>query len=161
MNRRQIALKLVLDELGMDPSMESFDERLILQKTIYLVQNMGIPLGYHFSWYIRGPYSRDLTADAFANLGAGIPEGWLLSDIQRSKLAEAKAILESVTAGKSQPRELEKLASVLFVVRTGQESPHNIDGITARMTAAGKDFSRGEVDDAVRVLREQRLIPQT
>jgi len=55
MNRRQIALKLVLDSLGIQLSMSSFDERLALQKTIYLAQQMGVPLGYQFSWYLRGP----------------------------------------------------------------------------------------------------------
>jgi uncharacterized protein YwgA len=34
----------------------SFDERLIFQKTVYLLQSFGIYLGFSFSWYIRGPY---------------------------------------------------------------------------------------------------------
>lgn len=158
MNRRQIALKLVLNELGMDQSMTSFDDRLVIQKAIYLLQQMGIHLGYPYSWYLRGPYSRDLTADAFANVAAELPEGWVLDGEQKEKLARAKQFLSKVTAGSSKPRELEKLASVLFLIKTHQAPADNSDSITARMTAAGKDFSRGEVDDAVRVLREHRLI---
>ncbi len=158
MNRSQIALKLVLSELGMDPSMESFDDRLILQKTVYLIQQMGIPLGYHFSWYLRGPYSRDLTADAFANLGSDAPEGWILDEAVESKIAEAKPFLANAASEGNQARELEKLASVLFVINTGQALPHDGESITARMKAAGKDFSRSEVDDAIGVLRERNLI---
>ena len=158
MNRRQIALKLVLDELGMDQSMSSFDDRLALQKTVYLIQQMGMHLGYPFSWYLRGPYSRDLTADAFSNVGAELPEGWVLDGEQKAKLARAKQVLSKVAAGPSRSRELEKLASVLFLVNTHQAPAGNSESITARMSAAGKDFSRGEVDDAVRVLREHRLI---
>ncbi len=43
----------------------SFADRLIFQKTIYLLQSFGIYLGYHFSWYIHGPYSTTLAKDGF------------------------------------------------------------------------------------------------
>lgn len=42
-----------------------FNERLILQKTIYLMQSFNLFIGYHFNWYLRGPYSPVLTKDAF------------------------------------------------------------------------------------------------
>jgi len=45
--------------------MDTFDGRLILQKTVYLMQAYGLPLGYNFSWYIYGPYSPDLTKDGY------------------------------------------------------------------------------------------------
>ena len=49
-----------------DFSMNTFDERLRLQKLIYLLQTFGIYLGYDFSWYIRGPYCSTLAANGFA-----------------------------------------------------------------------------------------------
>lgn len=159
MNRRQIGLKLVLNELGMTPSVDTFDDRLILQKTVYLVQQLGIPLGYYFSWYIRGPYSRDLTADAFADLGTDMPDGWFLDDPLKTTLAGAKPFLDSVRSQPDAARELEKLASVLFVVKTRQALPDDTDSITQRMTAAGKDFSQEEVKDAVRILRTKNFLP--
>jgi uncharacterized protein YwgA len=42
-------------------SMATFKDRLIFQKTVYLIQAFGISLGYKFSWYVHGPYSPDLT----------------------------------------------------------------------------------------------------
>jgi len=48
-----------------DFSIETFEDRLILQKRIYLIQAFGLYLGYNFSWYIHGPYSPDLTRDAY------------------------------------------------------------------------------------------------
>ena len=45
--------------------MKTFSNRLKLQKIIYLVQANGIHLGYSFSWYLHGPYSADLTKDAY------------------------------------------------------------------------------------------------
>lgn len=160
MNRRQIALKLVLDELGMAPSLSTFDDRLILQKTVYLIQQLGVSLGYSYSWYIRGPYSRDLTADAFGELGGSLPDGWFLETHQKAMLAAAKPFIDSTRSRPDAARELEKLASVLFVIKTRQARPDDTDSITSRMTIAGKDFSKDEVEDAVRVLRIQRFLPQ-
>ena len=46
-------------------SMDTFDDRLRLQKFIYLLQAHDIYLGYDFSWYLRGPYCSSLTTDGF------------------------------------------------------------------------------------------------
>lgn len=47
-------------------SMENFDDRLRLQKLIYIVQAYGVYLGYDFSWYIRGPYCSILSGAGYA-----------------------------------------------------------------------------------------------
>lgn len=44
---------------------DTTEERLKLQKTIYLLQSYGLNLGYGFSWYKYGPYSQDLVQDAY------------------------------------------------------------------------------------------------
>jgi len=45
--------------------MNTFSNRLRLQKIIYLMQADGFSFGYNFSYYLRGPYSTDLTSDGF------------------------------------------------------------------------------------------------
>ncbi len=52
--------------------MSTFQGRLILQKTVYLLQAFGISLGYRYSWYLFGPYSAELARDGF-ELAAGVP----------------------------------------------------------------------------------------
>lgn len=47
------------------PGMSTFRGRLILQKTVYLMQSMGIFLGYRFNWYVYGPYSPELPRHGF------------------------------------------------------------------------------------------------
>lgn len=42
-----------------------FNARMILQKTVYLLQSFGLYLGYPYSWYLRGPYSPNLAKDAY------------------------------------------------------------------------------------------------
>jgi uncharacterized protein YwgA len=66
MEAKLIALKLVLDDLGIDSGIETVDDRKRVQKTIYLEQLCAIDLGYRFSWYLMGPYCPDLTQDYFA-----------------------------------------------------------------------------------------------
>jgi hypothetical protein len=67
MTPARAGLKLILEKAGIsDINLETFSQRFNIQKRIFLIQVMGCDLGYRFGWYIRGPYCRDLTADAFA-----------------------------------------------------------------------------------------------
>ncbi len=45
-------------------SMEKFDDKLEVQKIVFLAQESGIDLGYSFEWYIRGPYCKQVSKDA-------------------------------------------------------------------------------------------------
>jgi uncharacterized protein YwgA len=48
-----------------DFNMISFDNRLKVQKFVYLLQEWGLNLGYRFSLYLRGPYCTEVAKDAF------------------------------------------------------------------------------------------------
>ena len=52
-------------ELGFEFTLSRFDDRLIAQKLVCLLEIKGISLGYPCSMYVRGPYSPDLTEDLF------------------------------------------------------------------------------------------------
>jgi len=52
-------------ELGFEFDISRFDDRLIAQKIVCLLDLRGINLGYSCSMYVRGPYSPDLTQDLF------------------------------------------------------------------------------------------------
>ncbi|MCJ7639891.1 MAG: hypothetical protein MUO70_08480 [Euryarchaeota archaeon] len=66
MTKGRILLKLVLDKIGLgDLPVGTFSKRLMLQKKVYLLQVTGLELGYHYNWYLRGPYCPALTRDAF------------------------------------------------------------------------------------------------
>lgn len=46
----------------------NFEDRLKMQKAIYLLQEMGVPVGdYGFRWYKHGPYSQALLDDMYAS----------------------------------------------------------------------------------------------
>lgn len=66
MNNIDIANGLVFHRLGIRK--DTFENRLIAQKKIYLLQSLGTVLGYHYNWYLHGPYSPSLTSYMYANL---------------------------------------------------------------------------------------------
>ena len=59
MDRVDIAKGLLLKELNC--SMDTLDDRIIIQKKFYMLQEMGIDFGYSFIWNVYGPYSSGLT----------------------------------------------------------------------------------------------------
>lgn len=55
-----------LKGLGMRaPSTDDFEDKLIIQKAVYLLQLKGVKTGFGFNLYVRGPYSPALTADLY------------------------------------------------------------------------------------------------
>ncbi len=115
MNTEIINLGLILYNMD-NFSMSTFNGRLTLQKTIYLLQAFGVYIGYDFSWYLRGPYSSRLARDGFA-----------LQDIYRNfptktgKFPEKKIqqrfvkFLRFMKNKKNSPDKLEILASIHFL----------------------------------------------
>ncbi len=67
-NKRAIVLKMIAKELNLFRS--TIEDRIKLQKTIYLLQSCGFNLGYGFSWYKYGPYSQELADESYAALSA-------------------------------------------------------------------------------------------
>lgn len=55
----------VLKRIYSQFNMGTFDDRIKLQKIVYLLQAKNINLGYNFEWYLYGPYSVGLTKDGF------------------------------------------------------------------------------------------------
>ena len=88
MNNSHIATAIAIRDLNCY-SLQSINDRILLQKKIYLAQDIGLPLGYGYSWYIHGPYSTDLTAVAYQI----IPEG--ISAIDHHTLKEPYASMIS------------------------------------------------------------------
>ena len=122
MNPARVELKLILDQAGItDISLETFSQRFNIQKRIFLVQVMGCDLGYRYGWYIRGPYCRELTADAFAlkdelNDGERDHERFELEQETKDRIEKAKTLWSPpVGLGVSQDDWLELLASVHYL----------------------------------------------
>lgn len=161
MDRQQIGLKLALDHLGLPTRLSSFDERLILQKAVYLAQAAGVDLGYFFHWYLRGPYSPSLTRDAFTmvgeiNGGLDDSEGWHLEEKSIERLAKLRPLISWAQPAQRAPW-LELLASVLFLLKNKRCQPGDTAGMREVLLRYGKEFTQDEIDDAVRKLSQYGL----
>ena len=164
MDRKQIGLKLTIDALGLPFKISSFEDRLILQKAVYLAQAGGVNLGYFYHWYLYGPYSSSLTRDAYAiecEVREGLDEskGWELDKGSQTKLERLKGLMTGgSTSDKRQ--QLELLGSVHFLVDRKQVRPNDVEGITATLKRFKKDFSKEKVEAALGDLTKHGLFAE-
>ena len=159
MENREIALKLVLDAIGEATSISNVADRLRLQKSVYLAQEMGIPLGYGYSWYVKGPYSPALTQDYY-NLNASLAAGDDATNDQKlhPELVERAEIVKRLLANpldaNRKPDWFEALCSLHFLMRT---SRHDFVAAREKMRKL-KPHLDDIVDQAHERLREFQLI---
>ncbi|MCC7146637.1 MAG: hypothetical protein IT443_09340 [Phycisphaeraceae bacterium] len=164
MNRQQIALKLVLDKLGLKLPLDTFEGRLIIQKAIYLAQVKGVDLGYYFGWYLRGPYCPALTKDAFSTASEAAEDdessSWLLDDKSARRLEQLQSVFGPTTNQLTLARRLELLASVQYLVQTGVVSDNNPQQITEELAKRDKNFTLQNVSTALQELRQNGFFPK-
>lgn len=156
MNKQQISLYLTLDALGIPKRVETFTDRLIIQKSVYLAQEFGINLGYFYRWYLHGPYSPSLSRDAYE----------IIDTIEEIKKETVKYSLDSISASKLKKirnqikaisqenlgRELELLASVHYLHLRFNMSGKSVTEVTKGLTHRGKSFNEKEVESATETL---------
>lgn len=169
MPNRKGLLDLFLESFG-GVIVKGFDNRLILQKRIYLMQLFGIDLGYRYNWYMHGPYSPSLTEDAFGvqdtqteidkqNAGLELTQkakGMLVKynklEVDLSKLKESKEL------GKT----LEIAASIHYLKHIGfvasEVTSENIEKV---LKDNGKDFSKKDIEKVWQILDTHGLIKRS
>lgn len=161
MDRRQIFLSLALRELGQNIDLTGFDRRLILQKSVYLLQAAGVNFGYSFSWYLRGPYCSSLTSDLFA-IFAELDENlddWRLDEGISKSIGSAKTFLSQSPVEPDLARWLELLASIHFlVVKKKDVLPEDVDGIQQILSKYKKNYSTDQIRAAMSSLKSAGLI---
>ena len=139
-------------------SMDTFNDRLRLQKFVYLLQAHGIYLGYDFSWYLRGPYCTSLTAaglmlegfyEMLPESGADKSEGFA-NGVIRSRFNEFRRL---VRGRETDVNFLEAAASMHFLLKTGKANGHKeaADTVFEKMR---KGYEYNETPERDRVDRE-------
>jgi uncharacterized protein YwgA len=158
MDRRQIGLGLTLRSLGLSFEMESFQDRLIVQKAAYLAQESGVNLGYFFSWYLRGPYCSALTNDAFS-IKPNLDEldEWNLDTSSQKKVKKLANLMKNEDQT-DLAKHLELLASVHFLVRRKQISQQDSGKISDTLKRYDKDFDEDDVCQALGELTTYGLL---
>jgi hypothetical protein len=104
-----------------DLTRTQFDERVRVQKILYLLQSFGIVnLGYGFSWYKHGPYSQDLVYDAYEVFKdkdnyREKTKTYCFNKSTNEKIKQFRTAFGSIL---NDPKNLELVASIRFIRNT-------------------------------------------
>jgi uncharacterized protein YwgA len=162
MDRQQIGLKLAIDALGLPFQISSFQDRLILQKSVYLAQAASVDLGYYHHWYLHGPYCSALTGDAFAvvaDIASELDESnrWKLDDTSCDRLKGLQSFFSSKNR-EELAGNLELLASVHFLIDRNQVKKGDVEGITTILKRYNKPYTKNQVRKALEELTNHALL---
>lgn len=93
-----------------------FDKRMKMQKAVYLLQGMGVPMGgYSFRWYLHGPYSQDLQDDMFELKHRRATKVRFAPDCQARISKLAAAIADEGRGSYTQAEWVECLGSMRYI----------------------------------------------
>jgi len=128
-------------------SLDEFDDRLKLQKLVFIARKMGFPIGYSFSWYARGPYSPSLTRMLFS----ANEQGQLLQtdpELTGEEAGVVRRLREFLGSDVDNPRMLELLASVWYYMRKRTYSPDEKKTLIRTILHRKSQFSETDVKSA-------------
>ncbi len=134
----------------------SFKDRLILQKTVYLLQAFGLYLGYHFNWYLRGPYSITLARHGYelVDIYDRLPSAAFADENAEKRFNSFLLFMSEI---KEDAEMLELLASLHFL----RKRYPNFKKEELFNELSRKVFvSRDKFEKAFHILREYKLIQQ-
>lgn len=157
MDEKFVALKLILDHVGVGDQINTVEQRMETQKAIYLAQSMGVELGYSYGWYLKGPYSPSLTRDYYelhATAEEDFAEGRNLKNRVRGVLDQLRTLIDARPAQLSRAHWLELLASIRYLIR---ETGYTEDRARERL-ARLKPHVHPQFDAGLAALKEYALV---
>lgn len=121
MRRLDMAKGLILQGLGVS-SIKSVEDRRTIQKKIYLLQELGVDLGYRYAWYISGPFSLGLATFICDKLGFLLENkdeltGWNLSEDVSKKITLINSVMAKAPSSLDGSSWCQLLASIVYVDR--------------------------------------------
>ncbi len=152
MNRESVELGFVLKKYEF--SMDEFDDRLKLQKLVYLLQACGVYLGYDFSWYLRGPYCSLLAHNGFnlQDVYKVIPDDIKLKD--KKDRDNFEKFLEFIKD--KDIDELEIAASLHYLNKVRGKCTD--EDILKKVIAKRDNFTKQQVDKIWWEMKKQQLV---
>jgi uncharacterized protein YwgA len=151
-DNEQILCK-VLNIIGYNEiNIDELEDRLRIQKLVYLIQSYGLSLCYGYIWYVRGPYSPELTQTVY-----GIGENpHIFSKVEDVKLKDNNEIenrlasFMSIIGDKLHDNQyLEILSSMHYINKV----MHNGKGSKKRV-----EFNLYKAKPSLRMLRDIDII---
>jgi uncharacterized protein YwgA len=131
-------------------SIDDLEARVYTQKSVYLMQVLGIDLRFRFSWYLRGPFSRSLSQAVYQ-----IDEAVIERAEELSLRPEVIPVTDKVTEiveqkpGDLTPAQwLELVASIHYLIHISKV-PREIEQVQESLWQKGKvTFAVGHIEQA-------------
>jgi len=162
MDRIQATLKLSIEKLGLSVLSVEHVDRLVIQKSIYL---LGLLLGYHwykYEWTVRGPYSNDLDRE-LSRIKEAIAKGtdhsftWFLDDDFISSLDIVRGLVNTTDLPDT-ANHLMLLCDIAFLIKTNQVSSSDPDGIVVILRRWGRYYADSEVWEGLELLQNKQFV---
>lgn len=132
MKSELISTGLILKELQCF-NINTLRDRILLQKKVYLLQQIGVNLGLSYSWYLHGPYSKELTALAYqcVPMGEDIFLSYSLKSAVISKVEQINNLFLKVpkTLKMEESDWYELIASIVYSQKQGREEKDAIQEV--------------------------------
>jgi len=162
MDGPQIRLKLVLDLLGLSSNVSTLQNRIRIQKAIFLAKYSGVDLGYSYNWYVHGPYSPELTSDYYdmdndISHGDSDYKNYELTPTLVSSLEKVKQIIEMPSGVDLTKTEwMELLSSIIYWINSTTD-----ESKTKTILAKQKSglCENSNYDIALKMLKENNFLP--
>ena len=155
-----VKLDEILRSLGMDTDVSSFDSRLRIQKTVYILQAMGVGLKYPFEFYKsgHGVYSKKL-ADDYYHLKERLIEEKLLNDQNRFlNGTEKKKLDQFKKIGHHDLKMLEAVSSIIYLDLTYRYQEDVVERIRKIKPHLGHDITLSAQNNAKMLLFEESYL---
>jgi len=144
-----------LRNLGLSSGLDTFADRIRVQKVVYILKQFGADFNFGYTWYIRGPYSPSLTRTLFNATDEEVQTAREPTVEELRTLNEARNFLGGDFYS---PERMELIASLIYLIKHGPEngltsmgkilsflreqkpqySPDQIDEVWRRIAKSGK-----------------------
>jgi len=150
-------------EMDKKIDMSTFENRLIFQKNVYLLQEFGLKLENPYGWYVRGPYSTTAASDGFQleKIQDKVED---LPDISRDELELIRRFKQLLSESKDKFEDksddyfLELLASLHFIFKYGYPRPTSKEDALKTFLKKKPKFKEDDVGVALELLEKYGLI---
>jgi uncharacterized protein YwgA len=142
-----------LNALGLSDKMSSFTGRKRIQKSIYLLHQLGANLPFNYTWYVHGPYSPDLTRTLF-----NPQQDTTARELSKNEL-EIVNIARNFLAGDFYSADsLELIVSLVYLIKNGpREGLDNKQKIVDYLHSKKPQFPVPRIESAWMKIEESGL----
>jgi len=156
-------LLAAFNHIGKRIDLSTFDARLVFQKQVYLLQELGLKLGHSYGWYRRGPYSSGAASDGFQlepiqdnvkNLPELTPDELNAAETLQELISESAGMFTSDDTAYC----MELLGSLHFVLKYGYPKPASREKALRKFREELKPKFGEDSDRALELLIEKNLI---